>query len=60
MTVSELAAALTRRAEFHADEDVLVHVTLANGDVMVGAITGLTDIGPGEGFALIASWFPMP
>jgi hypothetical protein len=60
MTVSEFAAALTRRAELHADEDMLVHVTLPNGEVIVGEITGLTDIGPSEGFALIVSWIPAP
>ena len=55
MTVAELAAALTRRAEIHPDEDVIVHLTLPDGSVIVGDITGFTDIGPGEGFALIAS-----
>jgi len=60
MTVTDLVAALTRRATLHPDEDTIVHMTLPDGSVIVGDITGFTDIGPGDGFVLIATGSSMP
>ncbi len=60
LTIAELAAALARRAELHPDEEVILHATLPDGTVFVGEVTGVTDIGAGEGFAVLVAWHDSP
>jgi hypothetical protein len=60
MTVAEFAAVLARRAEQHLDEELILHATMPDGTVFVGEITGVTDIGAGEGFAVLVAWLDSP
>ncbi len=55
MTVAELVAVLQTRAAQYPDEEMIVHVTLPDGNIVIGDILDVTEIGPGEGFALIAT-----
>jgi hypothetical protein len=55
MTVAELVAVLRSRAARYPDEEMIVHVTLPDGTIVIGDVMDVTEIGPGEGFALIAT-----
>ena len=52
MRVAQITDALATR---EPDEEVIVHVTMRDGAIMVCDLKAHTEIGPGEGFVLIVS-----